>query len=184
MYKRVWFEAALRIIALILSTGLASAQNSRCKVEMPTGDVWVTCEQGVHVPRHAVAPNTDEDVKSPSRKVSPLPDADAPETKIITPSEQESDHTGNIRWPGSTSGKNSSTHHARRSRSVSQQYVLRITLYRVHYLRDIHHRYRHVRPRVRSLDRNSYRSGCGRTNEQPSANEHDQSMRVAPAELR
>ena len=140
MYKRIGFDAALRIIALILSTGLASAQNSRCKVEMPTGDVWITCEQGVRVPRHAVAPGLTEDVQSPSRKVSPLPDADAPETKIITPSEQESDHSGNIRWPGNTSGKNSSTHHARRWKSVSQQYVLRITLYRVHRSSDVHHR--------------------------------------------
>jgi hypothetical protein len=55
MYKRIGFEAVLRIIALILSTGFASAQDSPCKVEMPTGDVWKTCEQGVRVPRHAVA---------------------------------------------------------------------------------------------------------------------------------
>jgi hypothetical protein len=140
MYKRIGFEAVLRIIALILSTGFASAQDSPCKVEMPTADVWKTCEQGVHVPRHAVAPGLSEDAQSPSRKVSPLPDADAPETKIITPSEQESDHTGNIRRPGDTSGKNTSTHHAPRSRSVGQQYVLRITLHRVHYSRDVHHR--------------------------------------------
>jgi hypothetical protein len=136
MYKRIGFEAAFRIIALILSTGLASAQNSRCKVDMPTGDVWITCEQGVRVPRHAVAPGLTEDVQSPSRKVSPQPDADAPETKIITPSEQESDHPGNIQWPGSTPGRN----HARRWRTVSQHYVLRITLYRVHRSSDVHHR--------------------------------------------
>jgi hypothetical protein len=91
MYKRIGFEAPLRIFALILSTGLASAQNSPCKVEMPTGDVWITWEPGIYVPRHAVAPSLAEDVQSPSRKVSPLPDADAPETKVITPSEQKSE---------------------------------------------------------------------------------------------
>jgi hypothetical protein len=140
MYKRIGFEAALRIIALILSTGLASAQNSPCKVEMPTGDVWKTCEHSVHVPPHAVAPGLGEDVPSPSRKVSPLPDAEAPESKVPTPPERQSDYTGNIRWPGNTSGKNSSTHHAPRWRDVSQHYVLRITLYRVHRSSDVHHR--------------------------------------------
>jgi hypothetical protein len=140
MYKRIGFDTALRIIALILSTGLASAQNSPCKIEMPTGDVWITSEQRVCVRRDAVAPSTAEDGQSRSGKVSPLPDAAAPEAKIITPSEQESDQTGNIRWLSSTSGKNRSAHHARPWRGVSQQYVLRITLYRVHRSRDVHHR--------------------------------------------
>jgi hypothetical protein len=95
MYKRTGSQAALRIIALILSTGLASAENSRCEVESPTGDVWITPERCIDLRRGAVAPYKS-DVQSLSRKVSPRPDTGAPETTIITPSQQESHQTDSL----------------------------------------------------------------------------------------
>jgi hypothetical protein len=144
MYKRTGSQAALRIIALILSTGLASAENSRCEVESPTGDVWITPERCIDLRRGAVAPYKS-DVQSLSRKVSPRPDTGAPETTIITPSEQESHQTGTIRCQLFFRTELSEAA-CSAADSVGQRYFVRITLHRVHHSIDVRHRYHHATP--------------------------------------
>jgi hypothetical protein len=145
MYKRIWFRAALPIIALVLSIGFASAQNLRCEVESPTGDVWITPERCIDLRRGAVAPYKADDVQSLSGKVSPRSDSGVPEKTIITPSEQESHQTGKIRCQLFLRTELSDPA-CSAVESVGQRYFVRITLHRVHHSIDVRHRYHHATP--------------------------------------
>jgi hypothetical protein len=50
--------AALFVVRLILPISAASAQIAPGDVEMPTGDVWPSREERVHIPQNALVPKS------------------------------------------------------------------------------------------------------------------------------
>ena len=57
MNRYVAALAALFVVRLILPISAASAQIAPGDVEMPTGDVWPSREERIHIPHNALVPN-------------------------------------------------------------------------------------------------------------------------------
>jgi hypothetical protein len=105
-------RAALRILA-ILSSESALAGQSSDKVELPTGDVWVTHAERVFVPEGALAPQRPT---QPERRLGDkllLPKVSPPNSNNSERPEIKLNIVPTIRSPEASTPRTRTAHHSR-----------------------------------------------------------------------